>query len=83
VHLLGAPIRVFKGLEETQLESFSTDRCHVVLGKSVLTQEEHSAPSLEQEDLDHRDKARLPSTQGLLTISGTMGTMYRGLRRKE
>jgi hypothetical protein len=63
---------------------------HLVLGQSqvelselVLSQKEHSATSLEQESPVHWDKAHLPSTRGLLTISSTMGTTYYGLGVKE
>jgi hypothetical protein len=80
LHLLGAPICVFKGLEETLSESSKT---RPESGKFVLGREEHSATSLQQEDQDHWDKARLPSTRGQLTISSTNGTMYHGLKRKE
>jgi hypothetical protein len=54
-----------------------------VLGESVLSQEEHSTTLLKQEGPVCWDKARLPSTRGLLTISGTMGTTYHGLGGKE
>jgi hypothetical protein len=39
--------------------------------------------SPKQEGPIHWDKARLPSTQGLLTGSGTMGTTSHGLGGKE
>jgi hypothetical protein len=55
----------------------------VVLRELVLSREEHSAMLLEQEDPIHWGKARLPSTQTLLTISGTMGTTCYELGGKE
>jgi hypothetical protein len=54
-----------------------------VLDEIVLSWEEHSATSLKQEGLVRWDKGRLPSTQGLLRISSTTGTAYRGFRGKE
>jgi hypothetical protein len=44
LHLLGAPICVFKGLEETLSESSKT---RPESGKLVLGREEHSATSLQ------------------------------------
>jgi hypothetical protein len=61
------------------------DQNRVELDEPVLGQEEHSATSLEQDDPIQWDKALLSSTQGLLTRSGTMGTMTRrkGIRRPD
>jgi hypothetical protein len=50
-----------------------------VLGELVLSQKEHLATSLTWEGPVRWEEAHLPSTQRLMMISGTMGTMYHGL----
>jgi hypothetical protein len=69
-----------KSLEKLDQSRLVLDQSQEVLSDSVLSQKEHSTTSLKQEGLVREEKARLPSTRGMLTISGTM---YHRLGGKE
>jgi hypothetical protein len=84
LHLFAAPICVFKKDMKGLAHSHSVlDQSRVALNQPVLSREEHLATSPRQEDPIYQDKARLSSTQGLLTRFGTMGTTSPRIGGKE
>jgi hypothetical protein len=83
VNLFGAPTHVFKKLEDTWLESLNawlesknTRQVSLMSERALGNLAKHRKVQYDWEE------ARLTSTRGLLTISGTMATMYYGLRIK-
>jgi hypothetical protein len=84
VHLFDAPTHIFKKLEETRSESLNA-RPESKNTRQVSLKSERALGNLAEHGKVQYDweEARLTSTRGLLTISGTMATMYYGLRIKE
>jgi hypothetical protein len=84
IHLIGAPIYVLKknlvGLGQSHL---AHDESQVALTSYSKSDEALNIFTASRKVWLTRDKARLPSTRGLLTWSGTMGTTSPGLGRKE
>jgi hypothetical protein len=84
LYLIRAPTRCtyphFSKLDGTQSEPFSTRQDPNSTQRVIPSRTKHSTTLPRQED---RNKAYLPSTWGLLTRFGTMGTMSLGLNREE
>jgi hypothetical protein len=83
LHLFGVPIRVFKNLVGLGRSHLELDQSQVALTSYSKSDGALGIFATSRKNWLTRIKAHLPSTRGLLTRSGTMGTTSAGLDQKE